>query len=166
MQGVHTRDAVCMFSSCTVLNAAAVHCAGFYIIPRSPTEVYYDVSTEAVEAQLYNWFYCCNTTSNSACPTSAAPPCNTPMATAAPSCSSCRAQCTPQLPVSWRPSSQHQLSICACADGCEAGKPFTKPSTWADILAREQTRVMRLMLALRPDGHMFHQVMRIQLGFS
>ena len=47
--------------------------AGFYIIPRSPTEVYYDVSTEAVEAQLYNWFYCCNTTSNSACPASAAP---------------------------------------------------------------------------------------------
>ena len=48
-----------------------MHCPGFYIIPRSPTEVYYDVSTEAVEAQLYNWFYCCNTTSNSACPTSA-----------------------------------------------------------------------------------------------
>ncbi len=46
-------------------------CAGFYMIPRSPTEVYYDVSTEAVEAQLYNWFYCCNTTSNPNCPTSA-----------------------------------------------------------------------------------------------
>jgi hypothetical protein len=61
------------------VNAAAVHRAGFYIIPRSPTEVYYDVSTEAVEAQLYNWFYCCNTTSNSACPTSAAPPCDAPM---------------------------------------------------------------------------------------
>jgi hypothetical protein len=40
------------------------------IIPRSPTEVYYDVSTEKVEAQLYNWFYCCNTTSNANCPTS------------------------------------------------------------------------------------------------
>jgi hypothetical protein len=46
-------------------------CAGFYIIPRSPTEVYYDVSTETVEAQLYNWFYCCNTTSNTNCPASA-----------------------------------------------------------------------------------------------
>lgn len=45
--------------------------AGFYIIPRSPTEVYYDVSTEAVEAQLYNWFYCCNFTSNANCPASA-----------------------------------------------------------------------------------------------
>jgi hypothetical protein len=44
------------------------------------------------------------------------------------------------------------------ADGCEAGKPFTVPSTWTDILNREQARVMRLMLALRPDGHMFHQV--------
>ena len=44
------------------------------------------------------------------------------------------------------------------ADGCEPGKPFTKPSTWADILGREEARVMRLMLALRPDGHMFHQV--------
>jgi hypothetical protein len=48
------------------------------------------------------------------------------------------------------------------AGGCEAGKPFTKPSTWADILGREETRVMRLMLALRPDGHMFHQVTRAQ----
>jgi hypothetical protein len=43
------------------------------IIPRSPTEVYYDVSTEKVEAQLYNWFYCCNTTSNPNCPTSESP---------------------------------------------------------------------------------------------
>ena len=48
--------------------------------------------------------------------------------------------------------------LCTCADGCEPGKPFTKPSTWADILGREEARVMRLMLALRPDGHMFHQV--------
>ena len=37
------------------------------------------MSTEAVEAQLYNWFYCCNTTSNSACPKSAPPP---PLSTA------------------------------------------------------------------------------------
>jgi hypothetical protein len=52
------------------MNAAVVNAAGFYIIPRSPTEVYYGVSTEKVEAQLYNWFYCCNTTSNANCPTS------------------------------------------------------------------------------------------------
>jgi hypothetical protein len=52
-------------------NSCCPECAGYYIIPRSPTEVYYDVSTEAVEAQLYNWFYCCNTTSNPNCPTSA-----------------------------------------------------------------------------------------------
>jgi hypothetical protein len=45
-----------------------------------------------------------------------------------------------------------------CADGCEAGKPFTAPSTWTDILNREQARVLRLLLALRPDGHQFHQV--------
>jgi hypothetical protein len=32
------------------------------------------VSTETVEAQLYNWFYCCNTTSNPNCPTSALDP--------------------------------------------------------------------------------------------
>jgi hypothetical protein len=50
----------------------------------------------------------------------------------------------------------------SCADGCEAGKPFMVPSTWSDILNREQARVMRLMLALRPDGHMFHQVTRAQ----
>ena len=52
-------------------NSCCPECAGFYMIPRSPTEVYYDVSTESVEAQLYNWFYCCNTTSNPNCPTSA-----------------------------------------------------------------------------------------------
>ncbi len=52
-------------------NLVCVCAAGFYIIPRSPTEVYYDVSTEAVEAQLYNWFYCCNSTSNANCPASA-----------------------------------------------------------------------------------------------
>ena len=45
--------------------------------------------------------------------------------------------------------------VCLCADGCEAGKPFTQPSTWTDILNREQARVLRLMLALRPDGHQF-----------
>lgn len=33
-----------------------------------------------------------------------------------------------------------------------------RPSTWADILERETVRVLRLMFALRPDGHMFHQV--------
>ncbi len=46
----------------------------------------------------------------------------------------------------------------AVADGCEAGKPFTTPSSWSDILAREAARVKRLMFTLRPDGHMFHQV--------
>jgi hypothetical protein len=62
------------FCAAATVSGGQIRCirpAGFYIIPRSPTEVYYDVSTEAVEAQLYNWFYCCNTTSNSACPKSA-----------------------------------------------------------------------------------------------
>ena len=47
--------------------------AGYTIIPRSPTEIYYDCSTEAVEVQLYNWFYCCNFTAISNCGTSTLP---------------------------------------------------------------------------------------------
>ena len=87
----------CLHINCRAawVNTDAVDCAGFYIIPRSPTEVYYDVSTESVEAQLYNWFYCCNTTSNANCPTSAAPLATRPfIATAASSCTSRCAQRT------------------------------------------------------------------------
>ena len=85
--------------------------AGFTIIPRSPTEVYFDVSTEELETRLYNQIYCCDTATD---PT--------------------------------------------CAAGCAPGKPFANPSTWADILNREALRVSRLMFSLRPEGHMFHQV--------
>jgi hypothetical protein len=75
----------CLHTHVAGWDTDAVPCAGFYIIPRSPTEVYYDVSTEAVEAQLYNWFYCCNTTSNANCPTGAATCGNWPTA-GAPTC--------------------------------------------------------------------------------
>ena len=68
---LHIMHCVCRQLPCQVVQRCWLQCAGFYIIPRSPTEVYYDVSTEAVEAELYNWFYCCNTTSNPNCPTSA-----------------------------------------------------------------------------------------------
>ena len=182
-------------------NSCRPECAGYYIIPRSPTEVYYDVSTESVEAQLYNWFYCCNTTSNPNCPTSAPlhPACCKSRGPAAVFCTHRRlatTSCLPGLPFSpscycllpaafWlasrSPAGMVQplggtealpMAQCACellfahgfanfvppADGCEAGKPFTVPSTWTDILNREQARVLRLMLALRPDGHQFHQV--------
>ena len=47
--------------------------AGFTIIPRSPTEVYFDVSTEALETQLYNQIYCCDTASDPACAAGCAP---------------------------------------------------------------------------------------------
>lgn len=101
----HTRHGLCC------ADCLAFELAGFTILPRSPTEVYFDVSTEALETQLYNQIYCCDTTTN---PT--------------------------------------------CAGGCTAGKPFANPATWTDILSREALRVSSLMLALRPEGHMFHQV--------
>lgn len=47
--------------------------AGFYILPRSPTEVYFDVSTEALEARLYNQIYCCDTTNDPTCAGGCAP---------------------------------------------------------------------------------------------
>ena len=65
---LHMMHCVCRQLPCQVVQCCCLQCAGFYIIPRSPTEVYYDVSTEAVEAELYNWFYCCNTTANANCP--------------------------------------------------------------------------------------------------
>ena len=47
--------------------------AGFTIIPRSPTEVYFDVSTEALETQLYNQIYCCDTANDPTCAAGCAP---------------------------------------------------------------------------------------------
>jgi hypothetical protein len=70
----HTSQPFQCQTSETIPQTIAAPCtAGFTIIPRSPTEVYFDVSTEELETRLYNQIYCCDTTADPTCAGGCAP---------------------------------------------------------------------------------------------